>query len=529
MSDAAEPTVAERLRCSLAAVCFFVVPFELFVFTVFSLAILAKPPTQPPFLPDIGTTKRSFPPRAWQQQQPARVASAPLHRQHASMIVEGARLSAPSTSRHYEPSKTPASAAERIVRPPAAPSVNGVARLDTPSAMAHLRNGSAPRWSSLRREERKNLERYPEIVTCSSHATFLFTRAAAAHPSGPRPPDTHWATCVRRVHRATLRITFLGCFQTVMSHNLAAVCDGDRLHLFGGKSSPVLNLPGDERALQLRGVYHASVSAHDVEGEFSRLEREFGRAECMLKNRPLQSYYRPAPGCTRSDEDTARTRDPSANIQGLPSSLQVIFNGTHPGCLEERADFQACEFDGKVGAIMISGTTYLFMRANFGAGRRWVQLTASSDLKTWSDFRIIRMDGVSEAAVSMYHFNPHTWNSTHLLGLFPADLSAISCATRHRKVGRPQSCEQGEGETGIFATFARKEDLYQWSRPILLRHLPATYRRVNEYPVGLWGTQLASLKAIGDPGHALCLSRGAMLSQVRRPSTGTCTLDSSPS
>ena len=91
-------------------------------------------------------------------------------------------------------------------------------------------------------------------------------------------------------------------------------------------------------------------------------------------------------------------------------AVRTLFDGRHPGCLEgRRADHDAgltkllnatddgklaCEFDGRLSVVEYRARTWLYARANPAlSGQRFVQVTSSADLREWTPFELVRIDG----------------------------------------------------------------------------------------------------------------------------------------
>ena len=79
----------------------------------------------------------------------------------------------------------------------------------------------------------------------------------------------------------------------------------------------------------------------------------------------------------------------------------VVSNGSisTTGCHERRSGFTGCEFDGKLSAVVLDGTTLLlYARANLHeqGGARHVQVAVSADEGlTFAPWRLVEIDGYS--------------------------------------------------------------------------------------------------------------------------------------
>ena len=115
---------------------------------------------------------------------------------------------------------------------------------------------------------------------------------------------------------------------------------------------------------------------------------------------------------------------------------RLLFNGSHPNCIERRRGLnnknlypgvgqknRACEFDGRLSLVHHKGRWLLFARANpTERGNRYVQVTQSSDgLRTWSPFKMLEMRDYRFTDGDMYFFlvfnNPV--NARSLVAIFP--------------------------------------------------------------------------------------------------------------
>ena len=69
---------------------------------------------------------------------------------------------------------------------------------------------------------------------------------------------------------------------------------------------------------------------------------------------------------------------------------------------------RACEFDGRTSLAKVGGTYHLFVRLNAASrGQRFVQRATSTDLKSWSTFERITLQGFrrrDQDALNLYFF-----------------------------------------------------------------------------------------------------------------------------
>jgi hypothetical protein len=107
------------------------------------------------------------------------------------------------------------------------------------------------------------------------------------------------------------------------------------------------------------------------------------------------------------------------------SSLTHVINGSHAGCVEQRSQARmpwvsrgVCEYDGRLSLVFHEhapptsksssgrGAFLLYARANIAAhGSRFVQVTRSSELVTWSPFTLVEMEDYSPTEADMYFFS----------------------------------------------------------------------------------------------------------------------------
>ena len=105
---------------------------------------------------------------------------------------------------------------------------------------------------------------------------------------------------------------------------------------------------------------------------------------------------------------------------------RLLLSGSHPGCVERRqAPYLypgVCEFDGRLSLVYFRDRYFLYARANMAArGERFVQVTSSVDLKKWSPFELVKVEGYNHTEGDIYFFAVQL-NPVHprtLVALFP--------------------------------------------------------------------------------------------------------------
>ena len=112
----------------------------------------------------------------------------------------------------------------------------------------------------------------------------------------------------------------------------------------------------------------------------------------------LSQVHASAQGVTIAHADTYRFSgadevplpkgDAAVNGTGAWRGVRLLFNGSHPGCVEGRRDIDklvvlspdgalACEFDGRLSAVEHEGRTFVYARSNPAqSGNRTVQVVA---------------------------------------------------------------------------------------------------------------------------------------------------------
>ena len=206
---------------------------------------------------------------------------------------------------------------------------------------------------------------------------------------------------------------------------------------------------GQFRPRVTRGIGDTSPRADT--GVFSSFT--VGRTWCFM--RPCTTPHEP-PG------------DESMQQWQMPVKL---FDGKHDGCIERvhggtiptdkrwlmrsARDGQGeyCEFDGRLSLAWHRGRWLLYVRANIARGIRAVQLTISSDLRTWSPFRIVRTHGLS-----LRNLRPGARGGAYFFGVQPNPLH------NHSLIAIFPVVLNGEGSIAIAASY----DGFHWSHPTTL-------------------------------------------------------------
>lgn len=126
--------------------------------------------------------------------------------------------------------------------------------------------------------------------------------------------------------------------------------------------------------------------------------------------------------------------DPPPRSRRTWESARLIFDGMHPGCIERRNPAKyhgACEFDGRLSlTARHRGHYLLYARQNPALfGSRFVQLTTSTDLVTWTPFKTISIDGYAASEGDIYFFaaqlNP--FNHKQVIALAPIVHNGCGC------------------------------------------------------------------------------------------------------
>ena len=153
---------------------------------------------------------------------------------------------------------------------------------------------------------------------------------------------------------------------------------------------------------------------------------------------------------------------------------RLTISGTHAGCVERRDEAAlrwvgvpsgACEYDGRLSLTHFRGRYWLFARSNLATtGQRFVQAMSSSDLRTWSPFHLLSVEGYAPAHGDIYFFavQANPVDAESMVAIFPL-------------VHRGRAC--------ICISFSR--DALSWSRPRpLLRCAAAGERSIHQPAMG---------------------------------------------
>eukprot|EP00966_Prymnesium_polylepis_P115421 2667979-Prymnesium_polylepis.1 len=149
----------------------------------------------------------------------------------------------------------------------------------------------------------------------------------------------------------------------------------------------------------------------------------------------------------------------ASKLGGPWNGTRVIISGTHPGCVDWRSKtgFRLCEYDGRLSAARLHGRWLLYARANLqecvARGGRYVQVASSDDLKQWSPWRLIHIEGYNASWGDIYFFsvqsNPIEDEGTEsLLAIFPLSQPPAACigiafsidGIRWSSVGKLKDC-----------------------------------------------------------------------------------------
>ena len=188
--------------------------------------------------------------------------------------------------------------------------------------------------------------------------------------------STHygWRTRVRLVpeeddeHRFAFRTHVLAYHE--QAHNAVGICLNHKVYMLGG------TFKTDREESHWRGIYVSKSDPFDL-ASFARISRP-----------------------------------------------ELVFTGHHAGCVEARKERSGCEFDGKLSAVVWKGEVLLFSRANTGWGYRHVQVTRSKDLREWSPFKLLEMEGVDPYKSSIYFLTVARWrDGSRMHGFFPGVMS----------------------------------------------------------------------------------------------------------
>ena len=105
--------------------------------------------------------------------------------------------------------------------------------------------------------------------------------------------------------------------------------------------------------------------------------------------------------------------------------VRLAVTGFQPGCVERRRNEvlatrsegdkmrTACEFDGRLTLVHHRGRFFLYTRLNSArSGHRFVQMTSSVDLRSWSRFVPIAVEGYNSHEEGSGHGNIYFWSAS---------------------------------------------------------------------------------------------------------------------
>ena len=149
--------------------------------------------------------------------------------------------------------------------------------------------------------------------------------------------------------------------------------------------------------------------------------------------------------------------------------LRKLMNGSHPGCVEVRTTHRGglCEFDGRLSLVHFKNQFLLYARANAGfrnpkgMNGRFVQVTSSTDLESWSPFELVGLPGWS------MHTNSTSLSNIYFFGVQQNPVHANSLLAVYPLTHLGKGC----------IAMSISDDGLRWSRPAPL-HASAvdTYR-----------------------------------------------------
>jgi hypothetical protein len=122
------------------------------------------------------------------------------------------------------------------------------------------------------------------------------------------------------------------------------------------------------------------------------------------------------------------------------------------------------------------GKFLVYARANLDYGIRWVQVTESTDMNTWSKFKLLKMSDVDPHRISMYFIVVSPWGNT-LLAFFPAVVNVSPKTVDKVSEYRNQNA-------GIFRSWS--SDGYSWTTPLNVYETDKHNGRIAYHPVGIF-------------------------------------------
>ena len=166
----------------------------------------------------------------------------------------------------------------------------------------------------------------------------------------------------------------------------------------------------------------------------------------------------------------------------------LLFDGTHGGCHDRRADDGVCEFDGKVGAVFMPptdgsamGTWHLFLRQNHKArGGRYVAVTTSKRgaRGPFGPLVQLKIEGYTAGGGNIYFaaVDNHPLDPEMMIGLFPVNEGAV-----HGEARSSSSCGNCDGAAYIAISLSC--DGVHWTPLHPLIHSHGREGRTDDQPV----------------------------------------------
>ncbi len=163
--------------------------------------------------------------------------------------------------------------------------------------------------------------------------------------------------------------------------------------------------------------------------------------------------WRFSPGTGGADARTTFTPPYAPKLDGFIHErtktqwrdLRLVIDGFHSGCFEGRRDWflakrrekgewrSACEFDGRLTLVHFAGRFFLFARLNpTQSGHRFVQVTSSPDLRTWSRFSRLVVEGYTPDERRVGHGNIYFWSAS-VNPLHNETMMALMPVSHHRQ------------------------------------------------------------------------------------------------
>lgn len=168
-----------------------------------------------------------------------------------------------------------------------------------------------------------------------------------------------------------------------------------------------------------------------------------------------------------------------------------ILQGNTGGCYEGRAKFKNhCEFDGRLSMVFWKGRYWLYARANLDMGIRYVQVTRSKDLLSWSNWRLIAFHNYTTERgrlVDGKETNDFTDVNVYFLGVHQNPIDPKTSLVGLMPVHDPRQIDP-ELRAAICLSFSI--DGVKWSSLIpLLESTPREQRTFDHPAIGLFADQ----------------------------------------